>query len=50
MWKKDVVEGKLVSISGGTNEAMKDVEGQGENDATRQNESEPSFEELFDPL
>ncbi|KAL9321796.1 hypothetical protein ACSQ67_009849 [Phaseolus vulgaris] len=29
--------------------AMKDVEGQGENDATPQNESEPSFEELFDP-
>jgi len=48
--EKYVVEGKLVSIGGGTNEAMKDVEGQGENVATPQNESEPSFEELFDPL
>jgi len=48
--EKDVVEGKLVTINRGVDEVMKDANGEGENVFAPQNESEPSFEELFEPL
>jgi len=47
--EKDVVGRKLVSINGGADKVMKEVDGDGEN-ATPRNEPEPSFEELFEPL
>jgi len=47
---KVVVEGKVVRIDGGMDEAMKDAEGNAENVTTSHNEPESSFEELFDLL
>ena len=41
------MEGKLVPIDRGVDEAIKDAEGEGRNVATPENISESSFEELL---
>ena len=48
--ENDVVGGKLMLVSRGVADVMKDVGDGGENVATTQNESKSSFKENFKPL